>query len=262
MSGNQMLGFLLYRDSDPMAEALLLDQPVANLLPVLAPAGRKRRRDAAGRLRLSLGGLVSLLLHGGVLAGLVILAHRSPRLAEPPDQVATVELVLDKGGAPGPVRVPRTAPEPAVPSPAPDKTQDSEVLPQPPVPPPAPPAPRAAEAPTITIGGSGAETNTIISATGPYITPATVDSTYRNRNPNYPDAAVSRAEEGAVTVLIHVSTGGLATGVDIQESSGFPLLDQAAVDAARSWHFLPAVRDGQPVPFDMPFRIVFQLDRH
>ena len=259
-----MLGFLLYRDSDPMAEALLLDRPVADLLPMLAPADRKRRRERSGRSRLSLAGLVSLLLHGEVLAGLLILAHYTPRLAEPPppDQFPTVELVLDKGGAPGPVRQPHPAPEPTAPSPAPDRTQDSEPLPQPPVPPPAPPAPRAEEAPTITIGGSGAETNTIISATGPYITPATVDSTYRNRNPDYPEAAVSRAEEGPVTVLIHVSTEGVAAGVDLLESSGFPLLDQAAVDAARSWHFLPAVKDGQPVPFDLPFRMVFQLDRH
>lgn len=245
-----------------MAEGSLLDRPVADLVPLLPPAGRRGRRDAAGRVRLSRAGLVSLLLHGGVLGGLVILAHRTARLAEPPpDQVATVELVLDKGTAPGPVRPPHSAPDPAIPSPAPATAEDSEALPQPPVPPPAPPAPHAPEAPTITIGGGGAPTNTIISATGPYITPATVDSTYRNRNPNYPDAAVSRAEEGAVTVLIHVSTGGLAASVDILESSGFPLLDQAAVDAARSWHFLPAVKDGQPVPFDLPFRMVFQLDR-
>ena len=257
-----MLGFFLYRDRDPMAEALLLDRPVADVAPMLLPAGRRRRRDGARRLRLSLAGLVSLLLHGGVLAGLVIGADHTSRLAEPPDQVATVELVLDKPPAPGPVRPPHPAPEQAVPSPAPQQRQDSEALPRPPVPPPAPPAPHTPEAPAITIGGGGAETNTIISATGPYITPATVDSTYHNRNPNYPIAAVSRAEEGAVTLLIHVSTDGLPTRVDVQESSGFPLLDQAAVDAARSWHFLPAVKDGQPVPFDLPFRMVFQLDRH
>lgn len=244
-----------------MAEALLLDRPVADLSVVLAPAGRWRR-GSLGRARLSLPGLMSLLLHGAAVAGLVLLARHPSRLAEPPpDQVATVELVLDDHRPPGPVSEPHPAPEPVNPAPAPDTTQNSGALPQPPVPPPAPPAPHTEEAPRITIGGGGAETNAIITAAGPFITPATVDSTYHNRNPYYPDAAVSRAEEGPVTVLIHVSTGGLATGVDILESSGFPLLDQAAVDAARSWHFLPAVKDGQPVPFDLPFRMVFQLDR-
>src|SRR5690349_13323099 len=117
-----------------MAEGSLLDRPVADLVPVRVPSGRMKRRDGSGRLRLSLAGLVSLLLHGGVLAGMVILAHHTSRLAEPPDQVATVELVLDKGTAPGPVRPPDPAPEPAAVPPVPDTTQDSEALPQPPVP--------------------------------------------------------------------------------------------------------------------------------
>lgn len=257
-----MLGFLLYRDSDPMAEGLLLDRPVADLFPVPAPAGHRRRRGGRGRSRLSRAALLSLLLHGEVLVGLVILAHYTPRLAEPPpDKVATVELVLDKGTGPGVGRPPRSAPEPTVPEPVPDKTETTEALPVPPAPPPASPAPRSEEAPTITLGGSGSETNTIVSVAGPYITPATLDSTYRNRKPNYPTIAAARAEEGPVTVLIHISAEGLARDVDILESSGFPLLDQAAVDAARSWRFLPAVKDGQPVPFDMPLRMVFQLDR-
>ena len=44
------------------------------------------------------------------------------------------------------------------------------------------------------------------------------------------------------------------------QSSGFVLLDRAARDAVMGWHFLPAVQDGQPIPFDMTFRVVFQLD--
>jgi periplasmic protein TonB len=246
-----------------MAEGLLLDRPVADLFPVLAPTGRRRWRDGSLRLRLSRAGLLSLLLHGEVLVGLIILAHYAPHPAEPPpDKFATVELVLDKGAVPGAAQPPRSVPQPTVPSPVPETKGTSEAVPLPPVPPPAPPAPRAEEAPTITIGGSDSETNTIVSAIGPYITPATLDSTYHNRNPNYPDAAVARAEEGAVTLLIQVSADGLVSNVDIQDSSGFPPLDQAAVDAARSWRFVPAVKDGQPVPFDLPFRVVFQLDRH
>jgi protein TonB len=61
-------------------------------------------------------------------------------------------------------------------------------------------------------------------------------------------------------LLIHVSREGLPSSIDIQETSGYPDLDQAASDAVSSWHFLPAVKDGKPISFDMPLRIVFQLE--
>ncbi len=240
---------------------MLLDRPVAHLVPTLAPADRARPRDGGGRSRLSLAGLVSLLLHGAVLAGLIILAHHAPQLAEPPpDRVATVELVLDKPPLPGAAQPPHSTPEPTTPAPAPPKAETSEAVP-PPVTPPAPPAPRAEEAPTISIGGANGDTSTILRVEGPYVTPATLDSKYNNRNPQYPNAAVALAQEGAVVLLIHVSADGLVAGADILESSGYRLLDESALNAARSWHFLPAVKDGQPVPFDLPFRMVFQLDR-
>ena len=43
-----------------------------------------------------------------------------------------------------------------------------------------------------------------------------------------------------------------ASSVDIVRSSGFPLLDNAAREAVAAWHFLPAVKDGLAIPFDMP----------
>ena len=37
-------------------------------------------------------------------------------------------------------------------------------------------------------------------------------------------------------------------------------LDNAARDAVMGWHFLPAVRDGQAIPFEMQLRVVFHLN--
>jgi protein TonB len=113
-------------------------------------------------------------------------------------------------------------------------------------------------APEINLGGNDAETNAIV--TGPQVIPAKVDAKFRNREPVYPPLAVLRAEQGAVTLLIHVSPDGLPAGVDIAQSSGFAMLDHAARDAVARWHFLPAVQDGQPIPFDMLFRVVFHLE--
>jgi protein TonB len=58
--------------------------------------------------------------------------------------------------------------------------------------------------------------------------------------------------------MIHVAPDGSVASVDVEQSSGYPLLDQAAVKAIRGWHFLPAMRDGSGVPSEMPMRVVFQ----
>jgi protein TonB len=71
---------------------------------------------------------------------------------------------------------------------------------------------------------------------------------------------VRRAEQGAVMLLIHVSVDGLTAGVEVLQGSGYVALDRAAQDAVMAWRFLPAVKDGQPIPFDMKLRVVFHLD--
>ena len=116
----------------------------------------------------------------------------------------------------------------------------------------------AANAPQINLGGTDSETNAI--ASGDHVVPARLDAKYHNKEPVYPVEAARRAQQGSVLLLIHVSPDGLTQSVDIEKSSGFELLDRSARDAVQSWHFLPAVKDGQPVPFDMPLRVLFHLD--
>jgi protein TonB len=253
-----MLGILQYRKI-PMPEALLLDRPIADLVPTIGSESRLRR--GVGRSwRLRLAGLLSLVLHAALLAGILLWFHGATRVADAPDQPATVELVLDHGAIRGLTPSSKSAPSADTAAPPVEHAQADEALPLPPVPPPAPPAERSQEAPQITIGGNDSDTNTFVTSFGPYVVPATVDARFHNRNPIYPAAAARLAEEGAVILLIHVSPEGLPSGVDIQETSGYPDLDQAASDAVNSWHFLPAVKDGKPIPFDMPLRIVFHLD--
>jgi protein TonB len=84
------------------------------------------------------------------------------------------------------------------------------------------------------------------------------DDRFRNRPPAYPPEAEMRGEHGSVDVLIHVSESGIATGADVTQSSGVASLDRAALAAVLKWHFRPAIRDGRGVPFDMPFRFVFE----
>ena len=114
------------------------------------------------------------------------------------------------------------------------------------------------QAPEINLGGTDSETNALVS--GPSVIPARVDAMFRNKEPVYPPEAVRRAEQGAVMLLIHVSPEGLASGVDVLKSSGYRSLDRAAREAVTAWHFLPAVKDGEPIAFDMALRVNFQLE--
>ncbi len=55
------------------------------------------------------------------------------------------------------------------------------------------------------------------------------------------------AAQGRVVLRILVRLDGSVTRAEVAESAGIPVLDDAAVQAARRWLFAPATRDGQPI---------------
>jgi periplasmic protein TonB len=62
----------------------------------------------------------------------------------------------------------------------------------------------------------------------------------KNPPPVYPELALRRHEEGVVLLEVKVTAEGRAASVEIKKSSGFPLLDDAAVAAVRDYEFEPA----------------------
>ena len=58
-----------------------------------------------------------------------------------------------------------------------------------------------------------------------------------NRAPGYPEAARVQEMEGLVVVRVSVLETGWVCCDTIEQSSGYDLLDNAAVEAARSWRF-------------------------
>jgi protein TonB len=60
-----------------------------------------------------------------------------------------------------------------------------------------------------------------------------------NPPPRYPAAARRLGIEGTVTVRLELSPTGKVIVACVQESSGSPLLDSAALDALRKWQFGP-----------------------
>lgn len=110
----------------------------------------------------------------------------------------------------------------------------------------------------ISLNGTDSLSNAL--SGGDAVIPAKPDDAFRNRPPIYPRDAARRGQHGSVVVVIHVAPNGSAAGADILESSGYPLLDKAALDAVRAWRFRPAMANGQTVPFDMPMRFLFTTE--
>jgi periplasmic protein TonB len=120
---------------------------------------------------------------------------------------------------------------------------------------PATPPAKPQEAPVFDLAGTESESNAEV--LGGRVVAASLDNRFRNRPPIYPRDAEMRGQHGEVVLMIHVAETGVATSADVLETSGVTSLDQAALDAVRKWHFRPALRAGRAVPFNMPFRFIF-----
>ena len=78
--------------------------------------------------------------------------------------------------------------------------------------------------------------------------------------PPYPVESLKAKEEGRVVLDLFVARNGRTLEAKVQTSSGFPKLDQAAVDTAMtSWRFKPATVDDMPVAMWFPFAFRFKL---
>jgi TonB family protein len=64
----------------------------------------------------------------------------------------------------------------------------------------------------------------------------------------YPPSAVAQGQHADVVLTLTVDTDGHVSKVVVAKSSGFDDLDEAAQVAAHQWTFVPAMRDGKPVP--------------
>ena len=68
-----------------------------------------------------------------------------------------------------------------------------------------------------------------------------------NPAPEYPIGSRRRREEGVVLLSVAVDASGAPSTISLSRTSGYPLLDHAALDAVRRWSFEPARAGGIPV---------------
>jgi protein TonB len=81
-----------------------------------------------------------------------------------------------------------------------------------------------------------------------------------NPPPHYPRVAHRLGQEGVVQLRIEVAANGRVIDVTVQESSGYRLLDKAALDAVREWRFYPATENGVPVAWTFDHAVRFRID--
>jgi protein TonB len=75
----------------------------------------------------------------------------------------------------------------------------------------------------------------------------------------YPPRAVELGQQGEVLVRVRLEPDGTAAEIRLWRSSGFGLLDRAALAAVHGWHFHPAIRGGRPVAAWVEIPIRFHL---
>jgi periplasmic protein TonB len=94
------------------------------------------------------------------------------------------------------------------------------------------------------------------------ITPPNFVAAYLdNPTPEYPRLSRRMKESGTVLLRVRVSPEGRSAQVELNKSSGYDRLDQAAVEAVRKWRFVPAKQGEQAVSAWVLVPINFQLEQ-
>ena len=139
------------------------------------------------------------------------------------------------------VRITENTVEAVLMSEAPPPTPVAPKTPPPKTPAPPPPAPTST-APAIT-----QTTPPAAAPTAPAIrTGAVIQPGAHCAKPDYPSASRRMEEEGTVTLKFLIGVDGKVIQADIEKSSGFTRLDEAARNALSKCQFRPGTVDGKP----------------
>ena len=140
-------------------------------------------------------------------------------------------------------------PEPVAEEPVAEPVSVAETPPGPVAPPVEAKAPVVAEAPKVEPQPE------------PVIEPPKFGVAYlQNPAPNYPASSRRAGEEGRVLLRVLVTANGSAETVDLENSSGFEKLDEAAIKAVKKWRFVPAKRSNQAISAYVLVPVKFSLE--
>ncbi|MCK6375782.1 energy transducer TonB [Zoogloea sp.] len=200
--------------------------------------------------------------HLAALWWLTTTLNRSPVLTTPPAVVgvlvsapaATVEpKPLPMAQQPRPTPVPRRRPTPLPPKAPPSERAVAASPPEPAA------QPQAATA-AVAQAAPPAAAPEAKQPAAPVTPPRADAAMLNNPAPAYPAQSRRLHEEGRVLFDVYILPNGSVGQIKLKRSSGFPRLDDAALEAIRRWRYVPAKRGDEPIPYWYVQPLDFQLD--
>jgi len=193
-----------------------------------------------------------------------------PPQPPPPAPAAAPVLAPPPARSPPPRAVSRTETTAVAPAPTPAPPLQAPVNPEPapnaPVAVAAPPAPvvpsqaQVAPRPVVIAVPDSAPVERHTPARQPVELPSSDADYLRNPKPAYPPMSKRLNEQGTVMVRVLIGADGNAQKAEIQESSGFERLDQAALSTVLSWRYVPGKRGGKPEAMWFAVPIAWRLN--
>lgn len=94
---------------------------------------------------------------------------------------------------------------------------------------------------------------------GPAIAPIepTQPAALQTPPPVYPPELACYEQGGTVGLILKIGRDGTPRNIRIERNSGHAQLDQAALEAVKTWKFRPGTRGGQPVESDLRVPVTF-----
>ena len=219
------------------------------------------------------------MIAGAVLAfhALAIWALQSGLLMRAVEMVVPVEVIAQiieppKPVIPPPPVVPKEPPPPvkqAVVKPAPPVPQ-TQALPQilaveTPTPAPSAPAPVQIAAPapilppSVPVAAVATPSPVAVPVATAKVLPSTDADDLYNPNQRYPRMSQTMGEQGTVMVRILIGANGLPLKAELQKTSGFERLDQAALDFVMQSRYKPGTLGGKPTEMWMGREVKYIL---
>ena len=141
----------------------------------------------------------------------------------------------------------------------------------PPPPPPPPPAPKTPPAPTAPVVATPSPSAIQLPAAPPMPaapapaapavrTSAVIQAGASCAKPDYPSASRRLEEEGTVTLKFLIGVDGRVMQAEVEKSSGFQRLDEAARNALSKCQFKPGTVDGKPEQSWASIRYTWRLE--
>lgn len=218
--------------------------------PRLLPPGGARDRVARGAVSRAaspyagaqsrrLSSVLAVLALHAVLIALFLLSPRSPPVTPPAP--LQVQIITE----------PRTTPAPPPLRPIALKQPPAQIVVPTPIVsiPNPPPVLQVTTRPVPTASAAvAAAPATAPAVPAAPISPPRFDAAYlHNPPPQYPLQARRLRAQGTVLLRVEVSAAGIAQQVRVEHSSGWPMLDDAALDAVKRWRFEAARRGSEAV---------------